>query len=139
MDEETLRALKALADPIRVRVLGLLAERPRTAAELAAEVRRGRAPLGQAALARHLDVLRGAGLVRDVGTPAGPALALRVERLGELGRALDALERRGRGLGSPRSSTPPAARSRRTRRRSCAPSSPTTASPRSRRRRASAT
>lgn len=92
MDEDTLRALKALADPVRLRVLGLLAERPRAALDLAGEVRRGRAPLGSVALARHLEVLRVAGLVRDVETPTGPALALRVERLGELGRALHALE-----------------------------------------------
>jgi DNA-binding transcriptional ArsR family regulator len=92
VDVETLRALKALADPVRLRILGLVAERPRTPAELAAEVRRGRAPVGLPAIARHLDVLRAAGLLRDVTTPGGAAVALRVERLNELGRALDALE-----------------------------------------------
>jgi DNA-binding transcriptional ArsR family regulator len=92
VDDETLRALKALADPTRLRVLGLLAERPWTPADLADAIRRGRAPLGLPALARHLDVLRAACLLRDVTTPGGPAVALRVERLGELGRALDALE-----------------------------------------------
>lgn len=92
MDADTLRALKALADPTRLRILGLLAERPRTPSELADGVRRGRAPLGRPAVARHLDVLRAAGLLRDVTTPDGAAVALRVERLGEIGRAIDGLE-----------------------------------------------
>lgn len=101
MDAETLRALKALADPVRLRILGLLAERPRTPAELAAEVRRGRAPLGLPAIARHLDVLRAAGLLRDVTTPGGADVALRVERLNELGRALDTLEPAAAAAGLP--------------------------------------
>ncbi len=92
MDEDTLRALKALADPVRLRILGRLAERPHTPAELADGIRRGRSPLGPPAVARHLDVLRAAGLLRDATTPAGAAVALRVERLAELGRSLDALE-----------------------------------------------
>lgn len=92
MDADTLRALKALADPVRLRILGRLADRPWTPAELAVEIRRGRAPIGLPAVARHLEVLRAAGLLRDGPGPGGPAVALRVERLGELGRALDALE-----------------------------------------------
>ncbi len=92
MDEETLRTLKALADAARIRILGLVADRPATLADLVGEVRRGRAPLSRTAVARHVEHLRAAGLVRDVETPAGPAIALRVERLGELGRALDAID-----------------------------------------------
>jgi DNA-binding transcriptional ArsR family regulator len=92
VDEETLRTLKALADPARIRILGLVADRPWSMAELTGAVRRGRAPLRPAAVARHVDHLRAVGLVRDVETPAGPAIGLQVERLGEIGRALDALD-----------------------------------------------
>jgi hypothetical protein len=92
VDDETLRSLKALADPARIRILGLVADRPTTLDDLVGDVRRGRAPLSRAAVARHVEHLRAAGLVRDVETRDGPAFALRVERLDELGRALHALE-----------------------------------------------
>ncbi len=101
MDEDTLRTLKALADPARIRILGLVADRPWPLADLVGEVRRGRAPLSRTAISRHVEHLRVAGLVRDVETPAGPAFALRVERLGELGRALDALEPDAASSGPP--------------------------------------
>lgn len=97
MDPGLLLALKALTDRTRLRVVGLLADRPRTSAELVAELvtarRRGRPPISERAVARHLDMLRAAGLVEVVETPAGPAFALRLQRLAEVGRALDALER----------------------------------------------
>jgi DNA-binding transcriptional ArsR family regulator len=92
VDEDTLRTLKALADPARIRILGLVADRPATLAGLVGEVRRGGAPLSRTAVARHVEHLRAVGLVRDVETSAGTAVALRVDRLGELGRALDAID-----------------------------------------------
>jgi DNA-binding transcriptional ArsR family regulator len=49
----------AIADPTRRRVLGLLAERERTAGELAAAF-----TISRPAVSRHLRVLREAGLVR---------------------------------------------------------------------------
>jgi DNA-binding transcriptional ArsR family regulator len=82
----------ALTDGTRLRLLGLVADRPRTTAELAEALRRGRSPFPATALARHLELLRVAGLVDTVESPDGPAVGLRVERLAELGRALDALE-----------------------------------------------
>jgi DNA-binding transcriptional ArsR family regulator len=50
----------ALADPTRRRVLELLAERERSAGEIAAAF-----PVSRPAVSRHLRVLRGAGLVRS--------------------------------------------------------------------------
>jgi DNA-binding transcriptional ArsR family regulator len=50
----------ALANPVRRRLLELLAERPRTAGDLA-----GQFDLSRPAVAEHLQVLRRAGLVRD--------------------------------------------------------------------------
>jgi DNA-binding transcriptional ArsR family regulator len=52
--------LAALADPVRRRAVELLAERPRRAGELAAEV--GTTP---SAMSKHLRVLREGGLVAD--------------------------------------------------------------------------
>jgi DNA-binding transcriptional ArsR family regulator len=49
----------AIADPTRRRVLGLLAERERTAGEIAAAF-----TISRPAVSRHLRVLREAGLVR---------------------------------------------------------------------------
>jgi DNA-binding transcriptional ArsR family regulator len=49
----------AIADPTRRRVLGLLAERERTAGEVAAAF-----TISRPAVSRHLRVLREAGLVR---------------------------------------------------------------------------
>src|SRR6185436_7595435 len=54
------RTLSALADPHRRRVIGLLAERPRAAGELARAV--GLAP---PAMSRHLKTLRQSGLVEE--------------------------------------------------------------------------
>jgi DNA-binding transcriptional ArsR family regulator len=50
----------ALADPTRRRVLELLAERERSAGEIAATF-----PVSRPAVSRHLRVLRQAGLVRS--------------------------------------------------------------------------
>jgi DNA-binding transcriptional ArsR family regulator len=57
-----MRALEALADPTRRRVLELLAEREHDAGELAAQF-----PVSRPAVSRHLRVLREAGLVRVRG------------------------------------------------------------------------
>ncbi|MCX5046508.1 metalloregulator ArsR/SmtB family transcription factor [Aldersonia sp. NBC_00410] len=50
----------ALANPVRRRLLELLADRPHSAGELA-----GRFELSRPAIAEHLQLLRRAGLVRD--------------------------------------------------------------------------
>ena len=55
----TTTAYDAISDPTRRRVLGLLAERERTAGEIAAAF-----TVSRPAISRHLRVLREAGLVR---------------------------------------------------------------------------
>ena len=52
-------AFEALGDPTRRRIVELLAERERTAGELAAQF-----PISRPAVSRHLRVLRDHGLVR---------------------------------------------------------------------------
>ena len=54
-------ALSAIADPTRRRALELVAERPRSVAELARAL-----PVSQPAVSQHLKVLRAARMVRPV-------------------------------------------------------------------------
>jgi DNA-binding transcriptional ArsR family regulator len=61
----------ALVIPGRVRVLQALAPRPRTRAELAADV-----GLSQAVVADHLQVLSDCGLVRATGSTEGASYTL---------------------------------------------------------------
>jgi DNA-binding transcriptional ArsR family regulator len=58
-------ALAVLGDPTRQRLMEVLSERPRSVAELAAQV-----PVSRPAVSQHLKVLQGAGLVthEPVGT-----------------------------------------------------------------------
>jgi DNA-binding HxlR family transcriptional regulator len=87
MDPDLLRALKALSDANRLRILGLLANGSLAGEELARAL-----GIGAPTVAHHLKRLRQAGLVEP--HPAHPYVewSLRPERLGEIGRALDALE-----------------------------------------------
>jgi DNA-binding transcriptional ArsR family regulator len=64
-DRQAAAALKALAEPRRVEILGLLRDGPRAVGEIAAEV-----DVTQQAVSQHLAVLAEAGLVeaRKVGT-----------------------------------------------------------------------
>ena len=89
----------ALADPTRRRLLELLAERERSAGDLAGEF-----TISRPAVSRHLRVLRDAGLVRSREDAQRRIYALRPQPLAELddwlGRyrrfwsgALDRLER----------------------------------------------
>lgn len=83
MDAEDVAALKALVDPLRLRLVGLLAARAATADEL------GRSTgVGRASLDRALAMLRRAGLTR-----AGPdgLFELDIDRLNRLGHQLDRL------------------------------------------------
>lgn len=52
--------LKALADPIRREILNMLKKGPLPAGKIS-----GRFPVSEAAVSRHLSVLKEAGLVRD--------------------------------------------------------------------------
>ena len=85
------RTLSALADPHRRRVVGLLAERPRPAGELARAV--GLAP---PAMSRHLKTLRQSGLVEESHPEFDARVrvyALRAEPMLELMRWLEEAER----------------------------------------------
>ena len=120
MDPRLLADLRALVDPHRLRIFVRLASRPADAGVLAAELRQ---PLP--AIRRSLEALVGAGLVEVRGgdadadtpewphhrpdtsaaggvTPDGPAsrrevFAARPDRVGELARALAAMERAASG------------------------------------------
>ena len=92
---DVLHALRALVDPGRIRLLGLLATRPSAADALAADVRR---PLP--AVRRDLDALETAGLVERRATATGEVHALRPDRIGALAAALAAFERETAGHGA---------------------------------------
>jgi len=78
----------ALADPTRRRVVELLAERERTAGELAAAF-----TVSRPAVSRHLRVLREAGLVRSRGEAQRRIYALEPEPLDELDRWVASVRR----------------------------------------------
>lgn len=88
MDAALLRALQALSEPSRLRILGLLAERSLSAPELAATLK-----LSPRTVGHHLARLGKAGLVEE--SPAGgvACYALRPVRLREMGRELEAIGR----------------------------------------------
>lgn len=100
VDPGLLNSLKALADPSRLRIAGLLATGRRyTVEQLASSL-----DLASASVAHHLKRLADAELV-DVRpakpgpasvSGAGPAYALRRERLASIGAALHAVELEGR-------------------------------------------
>lgn len=100
MDHDLLVALKALADPNRLRVAGACAADPRTVPQLASEL-----VMPEPAVRRHLERLVAAGLVEAVvaaglveavGAPAEvPSevrYALRVDAIHALGRRLATIE-----------------------------------------------
>ena len=91
---DVLLALRILVDPGRIRLLGLLAERPVAADALAAAVRR---PM--TAVRRDLDALVTAGLVERRSASGGDLHALRPDRIGVLAAALAAYERETAGYG----------------------------------------
>src|SRR6478672_1785146 len=72
MSNQSASAFDALGDPMRRRLVELLADGPRPVGELAAEL-----PIGRPAVSKHLKVLSGAGLVthRSEGTRNLYALA----------------------------------------------------------------
>jgi DNA-binding transcriptional ArsR family regulator len=78
----------ALANPIRRRLLRLLAEGPRTAGDLAAQFE-----LSRPAIAEHLQVLRRVALVRDVPQGRQRHYHLNAEPLAQVGDWLHPFER----------------------------------------------
>ena len=118
-----LTALRALADPTRLRLAGRLAGEPATESDLAADL-----GLSAATVRRQLAKLVDAGLVATTDDGHGARHALRPEAIGALGRALAALETRRATRTRVRGSGRPASRCRPTSRASCAASSRPTGS-----------
>ena len=85
MDEDLLLILKALSDRSRLRIVGLLAARPMAVGELADAL-----SLTPATLVHHLHRLREAELVEATPKPPYVEYRLRLDRLGQLGKRLDA-------------------------------------------------
>ena len=71
----------ALADPVRRQIVGMLAERERTAGEIA-----DRFDITRPAISRHLKILREAGLAKVRGDAQRRIYALQPAKLGELER-----------------------------------------------------
>lgn len=98
MDHALLTALKALADPTRLRIAGRLAETLLTESELATAL-----ALPAGTVRRHLDRLLAAGLAARDDAADGPArYSLRIDGFHELGRRLaiaDGSEATGPGVG----------------------------------------
>jgi hypothetical protein len=91
MDAETLTGLRAIVDGHRIRILGRLATRPADPEALAAELR-----LPIHLVRKQLEVLAHAGLVEASADRPG-AFAVRMDRVGLLGRELATLEREAAG------------------------------------------
>ncbi|MFI5254713.1 MAG: metalloregulator ArsR/SmtB family transcription factor [Candidatus Limnocylindrales bacterium] len=85
MDEDLLLTLKALSDRSRLRIVGLLAGHPMAVAELADAL-----SLSPATVVHHLHRLSKAGLVEATPRPPYVEYRLRLDRLGQLGKRLDA-------------------------------------------------
>jgi DNA-binding transcriptional ArsR family regulator len=88
MDAALLRSLRALSEPSRLRILGLLAERSLSASELAAALR-----LSPRTVGHHLARLGKAGLVEEQASGGVARYGLRGSRLREMGRELQAIGR----------------------------------------------
>ncbi len=88
MDQDLLVTLKALSDASRLRIVGLLADRPYAVEELADAV-----GLTPGTVVHHLKRLEVAGLVEGRSSHPYVEYSLRVERLHELGRRLGELDR----------------------------------------------
>jgi DNA-binding HxlR family transcriptional regulator len=90
VDEDLLRAFKALSDASRLRMVGLLATKRMAVQELADAL-----GLSPGTVVHHLKRLRDAGLVEAFPRHPYVEYGLRVERLADLGRRLDEAARRG--------------------------------------------
>lgn len=88
MDRALIGALKTLTDPTRLRVAGALASGDATVDELAE-----RTGVSRSTVDHHVRRLRKAGLVEATGRWPRARYHLKAERLNELGRSLDELER----------------------------------------------
>jgi hypothetical protein len=101
VDDDLLTGLRALADPLRLRLVARLLEAPADAATLAQAV-----GLPVAAVRKPLGVLTEAGLVQSGGGAPGTWVA-RPDRIGQLGRGLARLQRaEGGGVAVPAGAWP---------------------------------
>jgi DNA-binding transcriptional ArsR family regulator len=87
-DADTDIVFSAMANPVRRRLLELLAEGPRTAGDLAGEF-----ALSRPAVSEHLGLLRRAGLVHDEATGRERRYHLTAEPLAEVAAWLHPFER----------------------------------------------
>ncbi len=94
MDADLLAGLRALVDQHRLRIVARLASSPADAETLASEFRQ---PVPS--VRRHLEVLMGTGLVerRPGRAGAGETFVARLDRVGQMGRDLLALEHEAAG------------------------------------------
>ena len=91
MDETLLAGLRALVDAHRLRIVARLATRPADAETLAGELRQS-----IPSIRRHLQVLVEAGLTEEHPDEPG-TFRVRLDRVGEMGRALAALDAEASG------------------------------------------
>ncbi len=102
MDMQLLTAMKALSDRSRLRIVGLLAGgRAMSVADLAAAL-----GLTPGTVVHHLKRLSEAGLVSAQPRPPYVDYSLRLERLAELGQALDGMARQVAGDDAPPADAP---------------------------------
>lgn len=80
------RHMVALADPTRQRVFELIAQRPRSVAELTRSL-----PVSQPAVSQHLKVLRDANLVQAEARGASNVYYIDPQGLGEMRAWLDSM------------------------------------------------
>jgi hypothetical protein len=92
MDADLLTGLRALVDQHRLRIVGRLAAGPADPDTLAGDLK-----LAPHLVRKQLEVLVRAGLVEPRADRPG-ALAVRMDRIGQLGRALAVMEREAEGL-----------------------------------------
>lgn len=95
IQRDLLEALKALSDPNRLMVVGLLAKQPMYATELVSALR-----LSQPTVHYHLTQLRAAGLVRQKREQGGMRYSIRRDSAGEFLQSLEALILGNSGLES---------------------------------------
>jgi DNA-binding HxlR family transcriptional regulator len=88
LDRQLIAALKSLTDPTRLRILAALAVGDASVDDLA-----GKLGVSASTVAHHLARLHAAGIVASSGRWPRARYRLRPQRLNELGRTLDAVER----------------------------------------------
>lgn len=102
MTSDEIAALKILTDATRLRIVGRLAADPATLDELVADL-----GLRRAEAVRHVGLMRDRELVAGGDPPDGSPIAIRLDTLIALGRALDAAQREAEHLAAGSFEAPP--------------------------------